>query len=172
MNDSVNPEGAASPADHDGGGSPVLWLAPLLIAVAVIALAWGAIAAANRSPSGSVAVPPTTTSAPGGGSTTPPGDGGGGDGEAAARGEEIYKGTCVACHGPDAKGIPGLGKDLTNSEFIQGLTDDELIAFIKVGRPADDPENTTGVAMPPKGGNPSLSDQDIADVVAFLRTLQ
>lgn len=32
--------------------------------------------------------------------------------------------------------------------------------------------NTTGVAMPPKCGNPSLTDQDLADVVAYLRTLQ
>jgi len=26
--------------------------------------------------------------------------------------------------------------------------------------------------MPPKGGNPSLTDEDLADVVAFLRTLR
>jgi mono/diheme cytochrome c family protein len=28
------------------------------------------------------------------------------------------------------------------------------------------------VAMPPKGGNPALSEEDLADVVAYLRTLE
>lgn len=87
-----------------------------------------------------------------------------------ANGEAIYGSTCAACHGPDAAGIPGLGLPLVDSEFVQSMTDAELIAFIKAGRLAS--EGTTGVAMPPKGGNPSLTDQDIADVVAYLRTLQ
>jgi disulfide bond formation protein DsbB len=46
-----------------------------------------------------------------------------------------------------------------------------MIAFIEVGRPVDDPENTTGIIMPPKGGNPALSDQDMADIVAYMRTI-
>ncbi|WP_416201847.1 hypothetical protein [Thermoflexus sp.] len=25
--------------------------------------------------------------------------------------------------------------------------------------------------MPPKGGNPALTDQDLADIIAFIRTL-
>ena len=43
---------------------------------------------------------------------------------------------------------------------------------IQVGRPAGDPLNDTGVDMPPRGGNPSLSDEDLAHIVAYLRTLQ
>ena len=35
-----------------------------------------------------------------------------------------------------------------------------------------DPANTTGVAMPPKGGNPALKEADLADIVAYLRTLE
>lgn len=89
----------------------------------------------------------------------------------ADHGEEIYGQTCSACHGPDATGIEGLGKDLHQNAFVDGQSDDELVAFLVVGRPADDPANSTGVAMPPKGGNPSLSDDDLLDVVAFLRTL-
>lgn len=98
------------------------------------------------------------------------GDSGGSGGNAVA-GEEIYDSTCVACHAADATGITGLGKDLTNSAFINGQSDDELVAFLKVGRSTGDPENTTGVEMPPKGGNPSLNDDDLNDVTAFLRTL-
>jgi mono/diheme cytochrome c family protein len=88
-----------------------------------------------------------------------------------AAGKELFAGTCSACHGPEGKGIPSLGKDMTTSEFIAGKTDAELIEFIKKGRDPSDPLNTTGVAMPPKGGNPALSDQDLANIVAHIRTL-
>ena len=90
----------------------------------------------------------------------------------AVRGQKVFKDTCAACHGPKATGIPGLGKNLTTSEFAKGKTDAELVAFIKKGRPTSDPANTTGVAMPPKGGNAALTDQDLADAVAYIRTLQ
>lgn len=90
----------------------------------------------------------------------------------ATKGKTSFEGTCVSCHGPDAKGIPGLGKDLTTSEWTKGQPDAELILFLTKGRPASDPLNTTGIDMPPRGGNPALKDQDLADIVAFLRTLQ
>ena len=51
-----------------------------------------------------------------------------------ARGEELFVSTCLACHGQGGVGIEGLGKDMTTSEFIIGLSDEELLAFIKVGR--------------------------------------
>lgn len=79
--------------------------------------------------------------------------------------------TCAACHGPNGEGVTGLGKPFTTSEFIASKTDAELVEFLKVGRAVDDPLNTTGVAMPPKGGNPALTDQDLLDLVAFIRTL-
>ncbi len=111
--------------------------------------------------------------------------GGGGDGDAssgtaapggvltgdATAGEGVYSSTCASCHGPDATGLEGLGKNLHGNTFIDGLSDEELVSFLEVGRSAGDPANETGVDMPPKGGNPSLSEQDLYDVVAFLRTL-
>jgi disulfide bond formation protein DsbB len=90
----------------------------------------------------------------------------------AARGKSHFEATCATCHGPDAKGLPGLGKDLTASAFVRNLSDQALIEFIKQGRPVADPANTTKVEMPPRGDNPALSDQDLADVVAYIRTLQ
>ncbi len=87
------------------------------------------------------------------------------------RRQKVYSLLCIACHGPEGKGVQGLGKDLTTSTFVAEKTDAELVEFIKVGRQPDDPLNTTGVAMPPKGGNPALSDQEIADIVAFVRTI-
>lgn len=90
----------------------------------------------------------------------------------AAKGATAYGQTCSACHGPEALGIEGLGKSLVASEFAISLQDAELVLFLTKGRPSSDPLNTTGIDMPPKGGNPALDDQDLADIVAYLRTLE
>jgi disulfide bond formation protein DsbB len=87
-----------------------------------------------------------------------------------AAGQALFA-SCSACHGPAGEGIPGLGKDLTNSEFVAGKTDDELISFIKDGLDPSDPLNITGIAMPPKGGNPALEDEDLYNIVAYIRSL-
>jgi len=89
----------------------------------------------------------------------------------AVKGKTVFEGTCISCHGPDAKGLPGLGKDLTTSTFVAGQTDEQMVKFIKTGRPATDPANTTKVDMPPKGGNPALTDADIINVIAFVRSI-
>ncbi len=98
----------------------------------------------------------------------------GGDPELAgyiAHGGTIFGASCAACHGKDAHGMKGLGKDLTTSEFARKLDDDGLLAFLLKGRDPSDPLNTTKVAMPPKGGNPALSEDDLLDVIAYLRSI-
>ena len=87
-------------------------------------------------------------------------------------GKEQYDMICVACHGPGGEGVEGLGKPFTTSEFLLERSDDEMVAFIKAGRPSGDPLNTTGVDMHPKGGNPALTDDQILDIIAYVRTLQ
>jgi mono/diheme cytochrome c family protein len=99
----------------------------------------------------------------------------GGDEELAgyiAHGAQVFGSSCVACHGKDARGLPGSGKDLVQSAFCKSLDDDALLAFVKKGRDPSDPLNTTGVGMPAKGGNPALSDDDLLDVIAYVRSLQ
>ena len=105
------------------------------------------------------------------GDTTTTGSGGE-DVGGAVNGQELFKGTCTGCHGQNAEGIDGLGSDLHNNEFIQSQSNADLIVFIAVGRSTTDPDNTTGVDMPPKGGNSSLAEPDLADIVDYLRTLQ
>ena len=124
-----------------------VFLITLLLALAVFLAACGG---------GAPAATPTPTE--------PPGD--------PAAGKVAYDKTCIACHGPDLKGMPSLGKDLTTSEFVGGKTNPEMIEFLKVGRPASDPLNTQGVDMPPKGGNPALTDKDLLDIVGYVRSLQ
>ncbi len=103
------------------------------------------------------------------------GGGGGGGGESAtalvAAGEAHYQKTCATCHGKEAQGLPKLGKNLHDNQFTKDLSDAELVEFLKKGRPAWDPLNEQGVDMPPRGGNPALTDQNLAEIVAYLRTL-
>ncbi len=89
-----------------------------------------------------------------------------------ARGGGLYLRTCMACHGLTGEGLPGLGKPLQTSEFVAGLDDASFVAFLIAGRSPKDPLNTTGAAMLPRGGNPSLRDQDLMDIVAHVRILQ
>lgn len=129
----------------------------LLILIAVAALAFAACGGGDNDADdngGDTAAPPVSVAPPN-----------------ADHGKELFLGTCAACHGTDGKGITGLGKDFTTSTFAHDLTDPELVAFIITGRPAGDPLNTTGVDMLPRGGNDDLTDQDLFDIVAYLRTL-
>ena len=85
--------------------------------------------------------------------------------DAVKAGETIYSQTCIACHGTDGKGtIPGVS-DLTMADGPLAKSDETLIASIRdglvtPGRP---------LSMPPKGGNPSLTDGEIQAVLEYLR---
>ncbi len=92
-------------------------------------------------------------------------------GQAGGIGHEVFVASCSACHGPQGQGLEGLGKPLVGSNFVESKTDEELAVFIKSGRPIWDAENTTGLDMPPKGGNPALSDEQIQTIIKYIRTL-
>ena len=68
-------------------------------------------------------------------------------------------------------GIPGLGKPLIGSKFVASQTDEQLLAFLQVGRPITDPLNTTGVMMPARGGNPNFTDDKLVEIIAYIRSL-
>ena len=80
----------------------------------------------------------------------------------AERGARIFGETCVACHGANGKGaIPGV-PDLAERLKKQ---DDVLLRHIIEG--FESPGSP--MPMPAKGGNPDLSDQDMADSLAYIR---
>lgn len=89
-----------------------------------------------------------------------------------AKGKNKFSASCASCHGNEGKGITGLAPSLQNSAFSKSLTDEQLLAFIKKGREQNDPANKTKIAMPAKGGDPSLTDAELTDIVAYLRTLE
>lgn len=100
--------------------------------------------------------------------------GGGGSGPTTAEvaeGKKAFRRTCATCHGNDAEGMPRLGKNLHDNEFVRSKGDAELVQFLKEGRPATHPDNTRGVDMPPKGGNPAITEEELAAIVAYLRSI-
>lgn len=104
------------------------------------------------------------------GDPTPTSGGSVGPGDIAA-GSAVYTTTCIACHGANAEGIEGLGKPLAPNEFVASNSESDIAAFIKVGRKTTDPESVSGIDMPPMGGNPTLTDQDLLNVAAYLKSL-
>jgi len=79
-------------------------------------------------------------------------------------GKKIYDETCVACHGANGKGeVPGA-PDFTKKHGRLAEPDQTLFDHVKDGfRSSGSP-----MAMPSKGGNPDLSDQDIKDVLGYM----
>jgi cytochrome c oxidase subunit 3 len=87
-------------------------------------------------------------------------------------GKPLFLGTCYTCHGVSGEGIIRQGASLRDSQFIADHTDEELLTFLQVGRQPFDPESTMKLLMPPRGGNPTLTDEKITHVIAYVRELQ
>ena len=86
-------------------------------------------------------------------------------------GRQLFLGSCTACHGTNGQGMPNQGPDLRGSALLARASDDELQAFLAGGRPVGDPLNVSGLPMPPRGGNASLSDRHLRQIVKYLRTV-
>ena len=83
------------------------------------------------------------------------------------RGKQLYDQTCAVCHGADASGaMPGV-PDLTARHGVLTKPDPELFRSLVQGT------QTPGVplAMPPRGGNPALTDADLRATLDYLRRL-
>jgi cytochrome c5 len=84
--------------------------------------------------------------------------GAGGGGAAGGRsGEEVVKSTCAACHQAGVAGAPKIGDKAQWAPHIKGGQQHLVESAIK-GRGA----------MPPKGGNASLTDDEVARAVVFM----
>lgn len=80
-------------------------------------------------------------------------------------GQEIYNMTCAACHGATGKGsLPGM-PDFTSATGPLSKQDETLIRHITEGFKSPG----SSMAMPPNGGNPSLTRADIRSVLKYLR---
>lgn len=82
-----------------------------------------------------------------------------------ATGQDIYKQTCIACHGTDGQGeLPGM-VDLTKKNGALSKPDKVLLKNITEGFQSPG----SMFAMPAKGGNPTLSDAEIKAVLYYLQ---
>ena len=81
------------------------------------------------------------------------------DPKAATAGAVLFRQQCVLCHGVSARG--GMrGPDLTTGSWSHGGSDGELARTISAG--------VAGTAMSPS----DLTDEEIGQIIAYLRTLQ
>jgi cytochrome c5 len=86
--------------------------------------------------------------------------------DAVQAGKKIYEQGCIVCHGANGKGaIPGV-PDLTRKDGPLSKTDDVLVKHALEGFQSP----ASPLAMPPKGGNPNLTPEQIRQVVSYLHS--
>ena len=79
------------------------------------------------------------------------------------------QGICATCHGQDAKGLPGLGVNLTDKEWLHSDGSyDAIVKQIETGVPAG--QSKSGIVMPPKGGS-GITDAQVREVAAYVWSL-
>ena len=86
---------------------------------------------------------------------------------AAEDGAQVYNTLCVACHGPDGKGLNGL-PPLVGSEWPRGAAERSIkIVLNGLTGPVEVAGKTYAIDMPPQGA--VLSDEKIAAVLTYVR---
>ncbi len=84
-------------------------------------------------------------------------------------GRTVYEGICANCHGQEGvTEIPGIPA-FADGERLE-KTDGQLKAAIIKG--VNNPDNPSGMSMPPYGGGPALTDKQISDLLSCIRTLK
>ena len=81
-------------------------------------------------------------------------------------GKAIYEQTCQACHGADGRGpIPGV-PDFTTPSGVLSKSEAVLLKNIRDGYQSPG----ASMAMPAKGGNPSLGESDLQRVLEYIQS--
>jgi glucose/arabinose dehydrogenase/mono/diheme cytochrome c family protein len=94
--------------------------------------------------------------------------------ESFRRGKVVYeeKAVCMGCHGMDGEGLLNLGPPLATSDWVTG-DPERLIRVLLHGMEGPVTVNGTTytplAVMPGLGTNPTITDQDLADVSTFVR---
>ena len=82
-----------------------------------------------------------------------------------AKGKKLYQTTCFACHGTNGKGVVPGTPNFIRKKGSLSKTDKVLAKNIWEGyRSPGSP-----LAMPPKGGNPKLTKDDITHILGYMR---
>ena len=90
-----------------------------------------------------------------------------------AEGKKVFEGKsggalCFSCHGMNAKGLPGIGPDLTDGKWLHGDGGVQFLSqLVKAGVPKP---KQSAAAMPPMGGA-KLTDAQLHAVAVYLASL-
>lgn len=85
--------------------------------------------------------------------------------QAADPGKAVYDASCATCHGANGKGVlPGV-PDMTKKDGPLSKPDDVLLKRITEGFQSPG----SPMAMPPKGGNPSLIEAQLRNVLKYMK---
>lgn len=86
------------------------------------------------------------------------------------RGKAVYAKTCVACHQPNGKGLPGVFPQLDGSDWLEA--DNTLLSKV-ILRGLQGPITINGAPfvgpMPMAPLADTLKDEEIADVINYVR---
>lgn len=86
------------------------------------------------------------------------------DQAASGRGQEVFEQSCKACHGANSP-IPGAPKITKNDEWKDRIAQGEATLFKHA---IEGYTGKGGMMMPAKGGNASLSDDDVKAAVQYM----
>lgn len=83
------------------------------------------------------------------------------------QGDDLYrgKGGCNTCHGPDGGGMPAAGSGITAGLNFVPAQFAAIDSLIRTGIP--EPATRTPVAMPPRGAQSNLSDDETRRLAAY-----
>jgi mono/diheme cytochrome c family protein len=84
------------------------------------------------------------------------------------QGDGLYrgKGLCIACHGADGGGIPASGSGITAGLNFVPAEWGPIDSLIRTGIP--EPVTRSPIAMPPRGANSNLTDDESKRVAAYI----
>jgi len=81
----------------------------------------------------------------------------------AAKGQEVYNNACAACHATGVGGAPKIGD---KADWAPRIKQGDKVLF---ERAKNGFTGKKGV-MPPKGGNPNVSDADIKNAISYMKS--
>lgn len=86
-------------------------------------------------------------------------------------GKTVFEGAgiCASCHGPSGEGIPNLGGDLTDDEWLHSDGSYEGIVETVMGGVTAE-ASSSGVPMPERAGT-NISDDQVRAAAAYVWTL-